>query len=600
MSSSAPLCAFNEARDRFAVVTLDGRLKLWEVKGASLVHTYSAADHLSQRYTCLAWSSANDGGGAPGNAKKQKKRKREKGAERAAGLGLIALGAANGCITVWDLARGEVRATLGGAVSGGGHGKGGHKGGVSDIAWSADGSTLYSCSADDKRVLEWSVPAEAGADEASEARKVCSWANGASRLALRPASGADAGALLAVASIKVGLFDPATGDRQRTFGAGHSSDAHALAFSSEQAGRFLVSACAGSNFINLYDCTGSLPDAKPKDSTPPMLVFSCEGNVSAGSLSLSCLPPLDGGTAGGSSLSLCARTVGGTLAIWSASVSGSTGSAKAGKPIAADGFAVVQDGSGTRKTARQVLCGQVAFSAAAGGDFGSLSVDVVRGTESQPVFDCWTASSGTSSAAEVELAPLVRSTLLPAGGTVAADSIDAAAPSQGGSKKADSKRAKLVAEATKELAARDAAGGLLVGAPTLAEREVRMGAVDEEGGAASSEDAAEAAASALTLGARAAALAERFDVTAAQAADRAAEGKVASTAAAAGSNYGAVTALPRAGSLTSVLEQALQANDDALLEFVLRSVEPKVRRMRAAKRALAVTPPDDNTLMHHA
>jgi hypothetical protein len=629
--ATAPLCAFNEARDRFAVVTLDGRLKLWEVKGAALLHAYAADDHLSQRYTCIAWSSAAlDGVG--GGSKKQKKRKRDKsgGAERP--LGLIALGAANGCITVWDLVRGETRCVLGGGKGG----KGGHKGGVAHIVWSADGTTLYSCSTDDKRVLEWTVPAEGGGaaeDGPVEARKVCSWSGGASRLALRPAQQGGGGAVLAVASIKVGLFDAATGERQRTFGAGHSSDAHALAFSnsggsaSTKAGRFLVSACAGSNFINLYDCAG-LPDASPKTAVSPTLVFSCEGNVSGGSLSLSCLPPLapaavDGGDGsdGDASLALCARTASGTLALWSVAVPGAAKAAAkpaTGKPRAADGFAIVKEG-GARKAARQVLCGAVGFSSGGDGataDWGSLSVDVVRGTEGQPVFDCCTISAGSSGSihtADVELGPLERATLMPGGatGAVSADSLDTgaadtkAAAAAPGSCKKESKRAKRVEEATAELAARDAVGGVLVDAPTLAEREVRMAAVDGEGdkgGAAPADDEeAEAAASALTLGERAAALAERFDVTGAQAADRVAEDKEAASAAAAGSRHGLlVTALPRAGSLTSVLEQALQANDDALLEFVLRSVEPKVRRMRAAKRVLAVTTPDDITLMHHS
>ena len=122
----------------------------------------------------------------------------------------------------------------------------------------------------------------------------------------------------------------------------------------------------------------------------------------------------------------------------------------------------------------------------------------------------------------------------------------------------------------------------LVEAPTRAARELRMSAVDGEGNARD----ASSVVSLVSLGDRAAQLTAHFEAlesAARSVVER--ENKAAETGAhavalqAQGATGGGVSgnALPTAGSDTAVLEQALQANDDALLECVLRTTDEKVR-----------------------
>ncbi|KAH7484702.1 WD repeat-containing protein 43 [Phytophthora ramorum] len=111
-----------------APTVLYGHLKLWDVAAGALQQELKERDHLSYRYTCLTCSQP---------ASKSKKRCVD------SDLGLLALGASNGSVVVWDLA---MKHTLQNETS--------HA--VQALVFNPQDSLLYASSIDNY-VLEWSV-----------------------------------------------------------------------------------------------------------------------------------------------------------------------------------------------------------------------------------------------------------------------------------------------------------------------------------------------------------------------------------------------------------------------------------------------------------
>ena len=70
---------------RFATVSTDGRLSIWDTAASKLSNAFARPTHLTVRWTCCAWRAGGEG--APG---------------------MLALGADTGVVVVWDIARGEI------------------------------------------------------------------------------------------------------------------------------------------------------------------------------------------------------------------------------------------------------------------------------------------------------------------------------------------------------------------------------------------------------------------------------------------------------------------------------------------------------------
>ena len=115
----------------FALVTKDGRLRVWETASGRLKQEYTEQNHLSNHYTCMVWA------GESSRAPKRPEKKKRKVAPDSAELGTILLGTGSGDIVVWNLKEGKVSLTISAYQN---------QQPVSSLALTADGSTVYATS----------------------------------------------------------------------------------------------------------------------------------------------------------------------------------------------------------------------------------------------------------------------------------------------------------------------------------------------------------------------------------------------------------------------------------------------------------------------
>ncbi|KAG5183263.1 WD40-repeat-containing domain protein [Tribonema minus] len=127
-----------------AVVNSSSRFKLWDVTTGTARQQYVDAKHAARAVSAIAWHRPQP------PAASQSKKRSSSGAQKASSLGLLALGSDDGAVTVWDLQRGVVRTVLSDPSA---------AAAVSCLAFSLDGTQLYSGSKDDKKVVEWGLEA---------------------------------------------------------------------------------------------------------------------------------------------------------------------------------------------------------------------------------------------------------------------------------------------------------------------------------------------------------------------------------------------------------------------------------------------------------
>ena len=115
---------------RFATVSEDGLLSLFDTEAGALLQQHTRPPHLAVRWTCMAWwQAAVSSSGKPAPA----------------ALGQLALGSDSGVIAVWDLAVGQIS-----------HELRGHTQAIHDLQYEQNGKTLLSCSRD-KQVCCWNA-----------------------------------------------------------------------------------------------------------------------------------------------------------------------------------------------------------------------------------------------------------------------------------------------------------------------------------------------------------------------------------------------------------------------------------------------------------
>ncbi|CAN0106013.1 unnamed protein product [Ascophyllum nodosum] len=214
----------------YASVSSDNRLRLWNTASGELRQTYVEPQHLSKRYTCMAWHRPNSKVSPQSST----------GAPKPSTLGWIALGTDKGTITVWALKRGTVTHSLG---------EGEGPPGVTSVVFSADGTSLFSASSA-RDIIEWNL--ETGA----VVRKLKGHKQGSTHMCLHPA-----GKVLAIASASIRLIDLTTGKVARKFSGGHAGAVRLLSFSPD--GRYLASSASSARFVNVFDVAGEVPSAEP-------------------------------------------------------------------------------------------------------------------------------------------------------------------------------------------------------------------------------------------------------------------------------------------------------------------------------------------------
>ncbi|EGZ15679.1 hypothetical protein PHYSODRAFT_505395 [Phytophthora sojae] len=514
---------FADSQTHFAAVSEDGRLKLWDVAGGALQQELKERDHLSYRYTCLAWTQAN---ASTSSSKKSKKR------SGASDLGLLALGTSNGSVVVWDLATGEVKHTLQADAS---------SGAVQALAFNPQGSLLYSSSSD-KHVLEWSV------SSGSVERKFRVGSGGASALAVS----AD-GEILAAGGSALRTFDLASGKKSRKLVSGLSSAVTQLRFAAVEDGieasRFLFAATAGARFVNMYDLQLAEHDAPALTFSLPSSADGLFARASVGEVvakkkskkskknkkenAEEAKPVVD--------LLVGATASAGAMFLWThkyQQMKDASELALASKPLSP---------TLSTEASAGILLAELSTQ-----EDQKTEVLVARGSLVKPVFEKVSPMEENAPGqwkTELEFAEISDALLLKAERAEAAT-------------KNGSKRQK-VEDATAE--------DEKTHVPTLTERRAlanSMTVVDETTSFEELDGEADEEENELTLAERVEALRERVesDVTAAlNRAEREAETP----------EDKARSGKPDASSLASVLEQALQARDNALLEYCLRTRDAK-------------------------
>ncbi|XP_073230226.1 WD repeat-containing protein 43-like isoform X1 [Porites lutea] len=195
-------CSFDKNGRFLALLTPDGRLKLWDCTFGSLKHEYTSPSHLSTTCTCLRWSRTS-------RSSVVQRRKKQKTAKNMTDsvVDSIALGTSSGDIFVYNIAAGEVNQRL----------EGGHDNRVNGVCWSEDDSTLYSCS-NDKHIIEWNT---------ENGRRKCKWK--ADKHGVRCIELGPKGDTLLSAGRSIKLWDLETKENLRKF-TGHATPVTYLSF----------------------------------------------------------------------------------------------------------------------------------------------------------------------------------------------------------------------------------------------------------------------------------------------------------------------------------------------------------------------------------
>lgn len=128
----------------FALLSIDNRLRIWDVTSGKLLREFSSASHVESTCTCLCWTRGNETPNV-GNVK-DGKRKKKKTQTEPDQLSNILIGYSNGQILLYN----PTADVQDGVYSDG------HFGKVNCISFDPSNEKFYSCS-DDKCIAEWST-----------------------------------------------------------------------------------------------------------------------------------------------------------------------------------------------------------------------------------------------------------------------------------------------------------------------------------------------------------------------------------------------------------------------------------------------------------
>jgi len=244
-------CSFTPDGQYFALLSVDGRLRIWETVTGKLLQEFTPSSHLETTCTCLCWFMFL-------KSKKKKRSKRKKKSETEdqssqddtispsqGSISKIILGAKNGKIFIYNPVLGGLEKAIE---------KSGHKKTVTDLAINKFSNCIYS-SSEDCKIIEWDSSAT-GIKSEWKADDTC-----VESITLSPNNDViiSAGRL-----IKMWSLD--TKDLLQTFN-GHSSPVSQLLFlpwkmsSSERTtdNRFFLSSSAEDRIINIWHIDRTAP-----------------------------------------------------------------------------------------------------------------------------------------------------------------------------------------------------------------------------------------------------------------------------------------------------------------------------------------------------
>ncbi|GLT99058.1 hypothetical protein SLE2022_165250 [Rubroshorea leprosula] len=222
------LTSFSPSLDYFAISSGDGRIKIWDtLKGqiqtefadmvsseATSIYTKPERGHLSVDYKCMKWLSLD----------KKKKRK--------LGTSLLVLGTGGGDVLALDVAAGQLKWRVVDC----------HPGGVSAIAFSANGLCIYSAGAD-------GMVCEIDSLTGNVLGKFKASTKAISCMAVSPD-----GKMLATAAAQLKTFDCSNHKKKQKF-SGHPGAVRCMTFTED--GKFILSSAVGERYIALWRTDGS-------------------------------------------------------------------------------------------------------------------------------------------------------------------------------------------------------------------------------------------------------------------------------------------------------------------------------------------------------
>ena len=255
------VCGFDSNLERFAAVSADNRLKVWEVATGQLRHHFAQPTHLSSTYTCLSWGqSAAD---AIAGSKKKRGKSRE----------LIALGTAQGDVVCWDLAKGEIVQSMRTKDEG----EGGRR--VHDVCFDSKCAALFSCG-EGSHILQWAVvdAASASASQHKAVRRFKAEKRGVYKLALSN----DDSLLIGAGRAHIKVWELASGRTVCKFPS-HASATASLALSAPLPALFganpalLLSSAAHDRLVNVWPIGHAVShaDVSELEISAPLLGLPC-------------------------------------------------------------------------------------------------------------------------------------------------------------------------------------------------------------------------------------------------------------------------------------------------------------------------------------
>ncbi|KAL6051254.1 WD repeat-containing protein 43 [Balamuthia mandrillaris] len=224
-SFSGLICGFDPNFERFALISSDNRLKIWDVASSSLRQSFTEAGHLNTQFSTLCWGTSPEKKGAKANTKRVKSAN-------------LALGTVKGFIVLLrdgggsaSLDDGQNKRILGEKGEG-------HSSRVNSLAFNKAGTFLFSCS-NDTHVIQWNV--ETGQIIAKfQADK-----QPIRRLALSPD-----GTMLVTAATTLKVWDLSTHKVIKKF-TGHARPVSGVALS---ANKHFILSTGGDRFLSLWSC----------------------------------------------------------------------------------------------------------------------------------------------------------------------------------------------------------------------------------------------------------------------------------------------------------------------------------------------------------